>query len=80
MISFPNCKINLGLHILRKRQDEFHDLETIFHPVKLVDALEILHAVDTKQAVSLSLSGFLLGVGSEENICIKAYHLLKKDF
>ena len=41
MIVFPNCKINLGLRILRKRQDGYHDLETIFFPIPVTDILEI---------------------------------------
>ena len=40
MICYPNAKINIGLNILGKRNDGFHDLETIFYPVKIKDALE----------------------------------------
>ena len=42
MILFPNCKINLGLNILKKRDDGFHDLETVFYPLMLKDVLEII--------------------------------------
>ncbi|WP_315814904.1 hypothetical protein [Paraflavitalea speifideaquila] len=41
MILFPNCKINLGLHITRKRPDGYHDLETVFYPLPLQDALKL---------------------------------------
>jgi 4-diphosphocytidyl-2-C-methyl-D-erythritol kinase len=52
MILFPNCKINLGLHITRKRQDGYHDLETVFYPLPLTDALEVI----TAPAVAKDLS------------------------
>lgn len=42
MVTFPNCKINLGLHIIRKREDGYHDLETVFYPLPLRDALEVI--------------------------------------
>ncbi|MES2776216.1 MAG: 4-(cytidine 5'-diphospho)-2-C-methyl-D-erythritol kinase [Bacteroidota bacterium] len=88
MLSFPNCKINLGLNILRKREDGFHDLETIFYPVyKLHDALEILAApgINTPDGVDVSsidfqLSGLVVDGDTANNLCIKAYQLLKKDF
>lgn len=79
MITFPNCKINLGLHILRKRSDGFHDLETIFYPIALQDALEIVHS-EAATAITFSMSGASLDIASSENICVKAYYLLKKDF
>lgn len=78
MIFFPNCKINLGLQILRKRQDGFHDLQTVFYPVPLTDALEIIQT-EEKQT-SLSVSGLSIDAKENENICIKAYQLFKKDF
>jgi 4-diphosphocytidyl-2-C-methyl-D-erythritol kinase len=80
VILFPNCKINLGLQLLRKREDGFHDLETIFYPLPLVDALEIVQASETGEEVILTLSGLPIEVNPHENICINAYRLLKKDF
>ena len=44
MIVFPNCKINLGLHVVKKRTDGFHDLQTVFYPIAIHDALEIIDA------------------------------------
>lgn len=81
MIVFPNCKINLGLHILRKRTDGFHDLETVFYPLPLRDALEIVPSQETlAHGIDLTVSGGLGFVPAEKNICFKAYQLLKRDF
>lgn len=74
MLSFPNCKINLGLHITGKREDGFHDLETIFFPIPLTDILEIIPST----SLEFTTSGF--AINTDENLCLKAYHLLKKDF
>jgi 4-diphosphocytidyl-2-C-methyl-D-erythritol kinase len=76
MISFPNCKINLGLHILDKREDGFHNLETFFYPLALHDALEIIQAEKTV----CTNSGLQIPGRADDNICLKAYHLLIKDF
>ncbi len=85
MISFPNCKINLGLNILGKRPDGYHNIETIFYPVMTRDALEIMpltsaSADDTENNNVLFSSGGLIIAGDEaDNLCVKAYRLLKKD-
>jgi 4-diphosphocytidyl-2-C-methyl-D-erythritol kinase len=76
MIVFPNCKINLGLKIAGKRPDNFHDLETVFYPLPLRDVLEIIPADNFE----FSLTGADLPGESGDNLCIKAYQLLKKDF
>ena len=79
MIAFPNCKINLGLNIIRKRKDGFHDLETIFLPIQFTDVLEIQLSVLHLEGVGhLAVTG--LPVNADDNLCIKAYNLLKKDF
>jgi 4-diphosphocytidyl-2-C-methyl-D-erythritol kinase len=54
MIVFPNCKINLGLHILNKREDGYHNLETVFYPLPLKDALEVVRRDDGRQSEILS--------------------------
>ncbi len=76
MVSFPNCKINLGLNIIRKREDGYHDLETVFLPVPFTDILEILPA-DNKTH-EFSITG--LPASANDNLCVKAYDLLKQDF
>jgi 4-diphosphocytidyl-2-C-methyl-D-erythritol kinase len=81
VIAFPNCKINLGLHILQKRADGFHDLETVFYPIPLRDGLEIIqNASASPNQIEFTLSGLAIDAKPEDNICVKAYHLLKKDF
>ena len=109
MIVFPNCKINLGLHILNKREDGYHNLETIFYPLPLRDALEIILRDDGRRTtddktlsggkilsevegsagviersrdndVNFSSTGLQIAGDEANNLCIKAYHLLKKDF
>lgn len=80
MILFPNCKINLGLRILRKRSDGFHDLETIFYPVPLQDAVEIIQHSHPRTDIEFSASGLKVDGNLSDNICVKAYQVLKKDF
>jgi 4-diphosphocytidyl-2-C-methyl-D-erythritol kinase len=77
VILFPNCKINLGLRILRKRPDGYHDLETVFYPLALKDVLEV---VPQKENVQFSMTGYPVEGKPEDNLCIRAYELLKKDF
>ncbi len=76
MIVFPNAKINIGLNVVSRRDDGYHDLETIFYPVKLADALEFVEANET----SLSISGIHIEGAPESNLVLKAYQLLKSDF
>jgi 4-diphosphocytidyl-2-C-methyl-D-erythritol kinase len=76
LVTFPNCKINLGLNILKKREDNFHDLETVFLPVPLCDALEILPA---KKETKITITGISTGK-PEDNLCLKAFYLLKKNY
>lgn len=76
MIVFPNAKINIGLNVVSKRDDGYHNLETIFYPVKLSDALEFTESVETQ----LSTSGITIDGPPENNLVLKAYHILKADF
>lgn len=76
MVQFPNCKLNLGLAVTEKRADGFHNLETVFIPLNLCDALEFIES-DTLQ---LTLSGNPIPGKIEDNLLLKAYYLLKADF
>ena len=78
MIGFPNAKINLGLHILSKRTDGYHNIETVFYPVNLYDALEIIPAAEGKTI--FTQTGIPIGGKPENNLVMKAYRLLKNDF
>lgn len=80
MVVFPNCKINIGLNILDKRPDGFHNLETVFIPIPLKDSLEIIRAKENTGAVVFSQTGMAVDGNTADNLCVKAYHLLKKDF
>ncbi|BAV04629.1 4-diphosphocytidyl-2-C-methyl-D-erythritol kinase [Filimonas lacunae] len=81
MVHFPNCKINLGLNILRKRTDGFHDLETVFYPLPLQDALEIQPSrAPASSKVTFTASGLPVDGSPDNNLCVKAYHLLLSDF
>lgn len=111
MIVFPNCKINLGLQILNKREDGYHNLATVFYPVQWRDVVEVVRMDDGRQTtdhsktlsgvegsenpersrraersrnanhfIEFTSSGLLVAGEPNNNLCIKAYHLLKKDF
>jgi 4-diphosphocytidyl-2-C-methyl-D-erythritol kinase len=76
MLRFPNCKINLGLYITGRREDGYHNLETVFYPVPLRDILEIVPA-DKPQ---ITLSGITVAGNEDDNLVWRAYKLLQKQF
>lgn len=80
MIIFPNAKINLGLNIVEKRPDGYHNLETIFYPINLQDALEVTRRENNDKEYTLHISGSPLEGEPEDNLVVKAYKLLKKDY
>ncbi len=97
MLAFPNCKINLGLQILNKREDGYHNLATIFYPLGWKDVVEVVRRdeggqmTDNRKAtrsplsthdspVTYTSSGLYVTGNPANNLCIKAYNLLKIDF
>lgn len=76
MVAFPHCKINLGLHVISKRDDGYHNIETCFYPVPWTDILEIIPAKE----FSFTSSGSVIPGKEEDNLCIKAYRLLQAHF
>ena len=76
MVVYPNAKINLGLHIVSKRPDGYHNLETIFFPLDIKDKIEIEEADE----FSFCLEGLKIDGDVESNLVVKAYRLLQKDF
>ncbi len=76
MIVFPNAKINIGINVTERRPDGYHNIETIFYPLPIYDALEALSGDElTFQSSGLDIPGRM-----EDNLCIKGYHLIKKDY
>lgn len=78
MIRFANCKINLGLHVTEKRNDGFHNIQTIFYPIDLKDIVEIISS--TNETFEYSSSGLPISDALENNLCFKAYKILKELF
>lgn len=76
MIAFPNAKINLGLQILAKRKDGYHDIRTCMVPIPLCDALEVI----LEKKAHWTSSGLAIPGDPKDNLILKAEKLLKKDF
>ena len=76
MITFANAKINLGLNLIEKRPDGYHNLETIFYPVNIMDAVELVDANET----SCMTKGIEIPGQDKDNICLKAFRKLHVDF
>ncbi|WP_231465207.1 4-(cytidine 5'-diphospho)-2-C-methyl-D-erythritol kinase [Pedobacter sp. Leaf132] len=76
MLSFPNAKINLGLHITEKRSDGYHNLETVFYPIQIKDAVEIVDADIT----TCKIHGIDIPGDANNNLCVQAYNLIKADY
>ena len=76
MILYPNAKINLGLSVLQKREDGFHNLETLFYPVEAADVLEIVEG----DSLQMHQYGIEYPGEAMDNLCVKAYKALARDF
>ncbi len=80
MLLFPNAKINLGLNILSRRPDKYHDISTVFYPVGWSDALEVIPAEDDQKECRLHLSGLPVDGDVQDNLVVKAYRMLMQDY
>lgn len=76
MVRFSPAKINLGLHIIEKRSDGFHNLQSVMYPIGLSDILEIRPLDSGKPAIHFSQSGIRVREKQGNNLCEKAYKLL----
>ena len=79
MITFPNAKINLGLNIVERRPDGYHNIETVFYPIPLTDVLEIVPALEGAEA-TLTCTGNTVDCPSEKNLVMKAYRLMQQRY
>lgn len=83
MISFPIAKINLGLNVVEKRPDGYHNLQTVFYPVPIKDALEV-HVMDeafpSDYDCDLKVTNITIEGDEQRNLVVRAYQLLKQDF
>lgn len=79
MIYFPNCKINIGLNVVEKRSDGFHNIETLFYPIPLEDVLEIRPKQEGKTEI-IATGLPIENNSSGDNLCIRAYRLIREDF
>ncbi len=76
MLVFPNCKINLGLNVINKRLDGFHNLKTVFYPINWFDALEVIEDDCIKNGFNFSQSGLNINVPIENNLIYKSWQLI----
>ena len=83
MITFPIAKINLGLNVVERRPDGYHNLQTVFYPVPLTDALEVQvmdKAFPSEYDCDLKVTNITIDGDEQKNLVVRAYQLLKKDF
>jgi len=80
MILYPNAKINLGLHVLRRTAGGFHDLETVFYPVGWSDILEVVPAGHISYRVRFTMSGLPLPGSSRHNLVRRAALLMQERY
>ena len=81
--SRPICKINLGLNVVERRPDGYHNLETVFYPVPITDALEVFpmdEAFPSAVDCDLKVTNLHIDGDEQKNLVVRAYNLLKQDF
>ena len=81
MTVYPNCKINLGLRVIRKREDGYHDLETIFVPIYgLHDELEVVPTANSQEPIAFNQEGIAVDCNPEDNLIIKCYRQMAEKY
>ena len=78
MLAFPNAKINIGLNILNRREDGYHNIESVFYPVSLRDGLEVMTCEEGE--TEMHLSGIPVDGDTRKNLVYKAWELLHRDY
>ncbi|MBL4594767.1 MAG: 4-(cytidine 5'-diphospho)-2-C-methyl-D-erythritol kinase [Flavobacteriales bacterium] len=79
MIVYPNAKINIGLNVVEKRDDGFHNIESIFYPV--MDVFDVLEVVENDEnQLAYTSSGISIPGDKDSNLCVKAFHLIRADY
>lgn len=79
MITFPRAKINFGLRITGRRQDGYHDIESLFYPVNFYDALEFVIGDKKMEKDNLEISGLTVPGRTEDNLVLKVLRLLREE-
>jgi 4-diphosphocytidyl-2-C-methyl-D-erythritol kinase len=81
MLTFPNAKINIGLNIVEKREDGFHNIESVFYPIGLNDVLEVIENTEAgAERITFTSSGIEIPGDARDNLCCFAYHLIAADY
>lgn len=80
MITFPHAKINIGLQVTERRPDGYHNLDTVFYPIPIQDALEVVVAEDADYDCRLHISGITIEGEMDNNLVVRAYRLLACDY
>ncbi len=83
MIIFPIAKVNLGLNVVERRPDGYHNLQTVFYPVGIQDALEIFPMAEdfpSEVDCDIKVSNIPIEGDEQRNLVVRAYQLLKQDF
>lgn len=80
IVFFPNAKINIGLYVVEKRPDGYHNLETVFYPLPVCDELVVSEVPGQRETISLLVEGMQVTNNPDDNLIVKAFRLLEKDY
>lgn len=80
MITFPHAKINIGLQVTERRPDGYHNLDTVFYPIPIRDALEVIVAEEADYDCRLHISGIEIAGDPDTNLVVRAYRLLAAEY